>query len=219
MKHVQQGRAGITRVEMFLVVSAASMLMFFFVMVPCGLGNSHKRARRIGCVSNLKYVALSMRLFANDHGENFPWAVSTNQGGSREFTNSSLVFMHFTAASNELVTPKVLLCPVDSRRERATEFDKFSNSNLSYFVSLDSKPGPSNGPSSVLLAGDRNVTGGRANGSLRLCSSNSAIGFTKEMHESAGNIALSDGSAQQVTANGLARQFPNPPQIIRLAIP
>jgi hypothetical protein len=210
---------GITRVEMLMVMSAMAVLLFlFFVLVPCGSRSVHKRSVRILCLSNLKQVGLAMQLFAESHQGNFPWVVQTNEGGSSEFTNSPFTFKHFATASNELISPKVLACPADRDKERVADFGSFNNANLSYFVSLDSKP-TSNGAPTLVLAGDRNITGGTPIGSLRLYSSNSAIGFTKAMHSEAGNVVLSDGSVRQVTSHGLAQQLQIQPSSIRLAIP
>jgi competence protein ComGC len=208
---------GITRIEMFAVISVVGVLLFFFVMAPCALGNTQKRAARTLCASNLKQVGLAMQLFAESHHGNFPWAVSTNEGGSLEFTNSALVYKHFAAASNHLNNPRILACLSDRDRERSLDFLKFSNANLSYFVSLDAARG-SNGAPQSLLAGDRNITGGIAVGPVRLYMPNSEIGFTKDIHKKVGNILLLDGSVQQATSEGTAKPRVGP-SAIRLAIP
>ena len=151
-------------------------------------------------------------------------AVSTNKHGTAEWAEGGNAFRHFQAMSNELVSPKILICPRDSKRQRASDFlnttnaSSFqSNSNLSYFVSFDAdetKP-------ERLLSGDRNITGGVfTNGFLRLLKTNSPAGWTKELHEGSGNIGLSDGSVSQTTAPQLQQQLrTNTLQTIRLAIP
>ena len=191
---------GLTRINVSFVVGAISLLLFFFLVVPCtlvGLGNSYQRSRRISCTSNLKQVGLAMRLFANDHDGKFPWMISTNLGGSLEFTNSSPVFRHFLAASNELVTPKVLVCGSDSDRERVGDFAQFSNRNLSYFISLDAVLGETN-PAPVILSGDRNILGGATNRSgLRVVRRTDKLAWSKKIHERAGNLGLADGSVLQ----------------------
>ena len=214
---------GLSRVELFCVVVATSLLLFFFLVLPCtgiALGNSFRRSRRIVCASNLKQVSLGMRLFANDHGDKFPWMVSTNLGGSLEFTNSPLVFQHFLAASNELVTPKILLCQVDSTRIIGSDFAQCSNSNLSYFISLDAIPN-ANGSNSSILSGDRNILGGTAiNGSLRVVRPSDKLSWSKEIHRKAGNVALADGSVLQVDDSGLNKTGAAMTNAaIRLAIP
>ena len=217
----RKSSGGLTRLEVFCCLAAVSVLVFFFVMIPCGLSNSMRRATRIfSCASNLKQAGLSMRLFANDHDGNFPWMISTNLGGSQEFTNSSEVFRHFLAASNELVTPRVLQCAVDSARLRVGDFAQFSNSNLSYFVSLDAAPSASGSDPSI-LSGDRNIVGGTASGSaLRVVRKSDRLAWSKEIHGRAGNLGRADGSVLQADDSGLNRAVAAMTNTtIRLAIP
>lgn len=158
MKTRTHSRSGLTVVEALIVVV---MLVFLAAVLLPALNRPHSH-RRIPCMSNLKQITLSFRLFSNDHGDNLPFAVPVAEGGTMEFTNSPNVFLHFQALSNELVTPKVLVCSTDTNRQRASDFllsgtsSSFnSNTNLSYFVALDgdeSKP-------ERLLSGDRNITG------------------------------------------------------------
>ena len=56
----------------------------------------------------------------------------------------------------------------------------------------------------LLLIGDRNITKGLApvNG-LLVISPARAAGWTREMHDRQGNIALTDGSVQQFTSSRL----------------
>ena len=73
---------GLSRVELFCVVVATSLLLFFFLVIPCtgtALNNSLRRSKRIMCASNLKQISLGMRLFAHDHGDKFPWMISTKR--------------------------------------------------------------------------------------------------------------------------------------------
>lgn len=223
MKTIAQRKSGFTLIEILIVV--ATILLIVFVMLPMLTRTSHRGHRHgISCTSNLKQIGLSFRLFSNDHDDAFPFAVPSASGGTLEFTNSPQVFLHFEAMSNELVTPKVLRCPKDSKKQRASDFlhttnaTSFqSNSNLSYFVSFDADEGKPE----RLLSGDRNVTGGIfTNGFLRLLKTNSPAGWTTELHTNSGNIGLSDGSVLQTTAQQLQQQLrTNTLPTIRLAIP
>jgi competence protein ComGC len=223
MKTIPQREGGFTLVEILIVV--ATILLIVFVVLPILTRSSHRGHRHgMSCYNNLRQIGLGFRMYSNDHDDLFPFAVPTASGGTREFTNSPQVFLHFQALSNELVMPRILVCPMDSKRQRASDFlhttnaSSFqSNSNLSYFVSFDadeSKP-------ERLLSGDRNITGGVfTNGFMRLLKINSPAGWTKELHEEGGNIGLSDGSVSQTTAPQLQKQLrTNTLQTIRLAIP
>ena len=214
---------GLSRVELFCVVVATSLLLFFFLVIPCtgtALNNSLRRSKRIMCASNLKQISLGMRLFAHDHGDKFPWMISTKLGGSLESANSSLAFRHFLAASNELVTPKILICRADSSRTITSDFAQLSNSNLSYFVSIDTSPDATNSAPSI-LSGDRNILGGTPiNDSLRVVRKSDKLSWSKEIHREAGNVALADGSVLQVDDSGLNRTVATMTNAaIRLAIP
>ena len=208
-------RRGLSLVEVAFVL--ATVLLVGAAFLP-RMTRCKAPSQRVACTSSLKQIGLSHRLYANDHGDQFPFAVSNEFGGTLSFTNSRQVSRHFEALSNELVTPKVLVCSTDRGRVRAADFQTpLSNSNISYFVGLDAKETQ---PQSV-LSGDRNVTGGRlTNGFLRLVSSKDKMGWTRELHDTAGNIGLGDGSAMQVTPASLTKQMENQPlPVIRLAIP
>jgi prepilin-type processing-associated H-X9-DG protein len=111
--------------------------------------------------------------------------------------------------SNELSTPKVLLCPTEvyQTRSLATNFTWFNNSNLSFFVDVDA----SNDLNPwMILSGDHNITNSTSvkNGLLEL-TTNQLAGWTSEMHNKVGNLALADGSVQQVSITGLRSAIEN----------
>jgi|ERR1017187_1111261 prepilin-type N-terminal cleavage/methylation domain-containing protein len=133
----------------------------------------------------------------------------------------------FCVLSNELTELKIMCCPSDLGYSAATNWASFGNSNLSYFVcgNSDEKfPG-------MILMGDRNignVLGGTTgdmtkNGALPADSMNmvgngystaAATGAktkilpwawtANNIHQSAGNLAIVDGSVQQSSLRDLA---------------
>src|SRR5580765_356934 len=110
--------------------------------------------RRVICLTNLKQIELGFDLFAGDHHQKFPMQVSTTEGGSREYLASEDLFKHFTAVSEQLVTPRMLTCPVDPLKQRVTDFSRLRNQNISYFLGFDSVRGDPNS----FLSGDRTLT-------------------------------------------------------------
>jgi len=145
-------------------------------------------------------------MWSNDHDEKFPWQVSTNQGGTMEYANSTEVFRHYLAMSNELTSPKVLACPMDTQRTRATAWDQLTNDarQISYFVGLDADETK---PQSI-LSGDRNLTtNGRPGKGAVTISGATAIGWTARIQTNAGNVAFGDGSAGGLLATSLQAQF------------
>jgi hypothetical protein len=200
-QHEDSRRCGFSLIEVLAVVVTVLLLL---AVLPAILGRSRKPRHGITCVTNLKQVALASRMWSNDHGDRFPWQVSTNEGGTMEFVASPEVFRHFEAMSNEMVTPRILICPRDPERLRATRFaPSLANSNLSYFVGLDANE---TRPQSI-LTGDRNIMGGVTNGALLSFRTNDVPQWAPSIHTNQGNLALGDGSVQQLTDQLLARQF------------
>jgi hypothetical protein len=221
MKLHQTQHRGLTLIEVLVIVATLGVLVVF-LLPAFQRGTTHHSFPAGRCLNNLKQVALALRIFSSDHDGKFPWQVSTNPPfmqtpGSHEYAGSSEVFRHFLAASNELVTPKVLVCPTDPDRFKATNFGAFNNQNVSYFVALDADESEPN----RLLSGDRNITGGiLSNSFLRILRTNSAVGWTPALHTNVGNVALSDGSAMRTTSTTLQQQLSKQTlPVIRLAIP
>jgi prepilin-type N-terminal cleavage/methylation domain-containing protein len=203
-----------TLLELMVVIALLAILV---ALMPCSASSSKTRAQRINCVNNLKQVGLSFRLWAGDNGDKYPMAVSTNVGGTMELVAAGAIYPHFTAMSNELGTPKIIRCPSDDRNS-ATNFTSLSDSNISYFVCLNAtnELNPD-----MWLAGDRNLTNGSAlvQGAL-MVPTNSPAGWTEKLHKLQGNLALADGSVQQLTSQRLREllrsQTDSP---LRLAMP
>jgi hypothetical protein len=154
----------------------------------------------------LKAVGLAFRMWSNDHGEKFPWAVSITNGGTMEFAAAPEAFRHYLAISNELVSPKILKCEKDETRTKATSWDQLTNDarHISYFVGLDADETK---PQSI-LSGDRNITtnGVRAVGAVSITMSMS-VGWSRELHGAYCNLALGDGSAHQWSSAATRNPF------------
>lgn len=195
---------GFTAVDFLAVFGAVAFL--FVVLLPALTPRRRGCHMTMNCVSNLKQVGLAMRMWGNDHQDKFPFAVSTNEGGTLELIGTE-VFAHFLAISNELSSPKVLFCREDTNRTRAVSWDQFTNdTHLSYFVGLDADE---TRPQSI-LRGDRNLTtnGRPAIGHITL-TPGMRLGWSPALHRTHGNIALGDGSAQQLNPAGLNRALTN----------
>jgi len=59
-----------------------------------------------------------------------------------ELVEIGIVYLHFQVMSDELNTPKLLICPQHARRNFATNFAGLKNGHISYFVGLDARTCP-----------------------------------------------------------------------------
>jgi hypothetical protein len=175
-------------------------------------GGAPGKARRIACVSNLKQVGLAARMWANDHNDIFPSQLS--EPIRADDTNRLVRFA--LGFSNELSTPKVLVCPADKERQRISDWPELTTSNISYFLALGASF-----TNVGVLAGDRNISGGALlNPHCRVFLARAPAGWTEKVHNLAGNLLLTDGSVQQVTSNGLWKELGlKSNRVVRLALP
>jgi competence protein ComGC len=203
MKLDKQGRgSAFTVVELLIVVAC---LLFLALWLYPNLRPPYHRAKRINCTNNLKQIGLAFRTWALDHDDHYPGQVSITNGGTMELVQNGTAAIHFEVLSNELSTPKVLICPADSNRTSAASFSHLKNVNLSFFYCADADVNSPDG----FLSGDDNLTlnGTALQRGLRAISTNDVLGWTDARHRVQGNIGLADGSVQQFSASRLVEAF------------
>ena len=129
-------------------------------------------------------------------------AVSTTNGGAMELAMSGNGAIAFQVMSNELSNPKILFCPADDDRSPATNFTTgFTTQHISYFVNLSAtEQNPQ-----MLLFGDDNFesNGIPIKSGLLPFSTNATITWSPTRHVRNGNVAITDGSVQQLSTAGL----------------
>ena len=200
---------GFTLVELLVVIAIIALLAA--LLLPA-LARAKEHARRIKCVSNLKQVALGIKLFAQERDGFYPWHMDPSEGGTYG-PNAGIAWRNFLAASNDLDTPKILVCPSDSGTKNTVLDWKAGpdglahpanqNNAVSYFIALDGYE-PLH---PTMIVGDRNILGGEAGhcssvadmpgvDATLLRAANTSIRWGSGTHGRLGVFALSDGSAQ-----------------------
>jgi type II secretory pathway pseudopilin PulG len=219
MKKLSTRRAvsAFTLIELLVIVSALALIAA--LLIP-GLVRARRQAPAKNCSNNLKRVGLAFRTWSVDSSDDNPMHLPTKYGGTKELIATGQVFVHFRVMSNELSTPKVLVCPQDKAKTAATNFASgFSDTNVSYFVGTDAKETDPQ----MFLSGDRNLAfQGQPikPGLFVLTTNNPPLTWTKAIHHSCGNIGFADGTVQFFDSKRLAAAAQNQGQPTNLlAIP
>ena len=201
-------RCGFTFLDTMMIIAALSAMAA--VILP-RLTRSRGCSLRFNCTSNLKQIGSAYRQWSINSGDKYPTAVSTADGGAKEWIEAGAVYTSYLVLSNELNTPKILICPEDRTpmRVQATTFTwptaspspnsiPFTNNdNVSYFVGLDADEIE---PQRILV-GDDNflVSGVKPKPGKLLLWTNTPVAWTKDRHVKQGNIGRADGSVMGVS--------------------
>lgn len=204
-----------TLLELFIVISVIAVLAM--LLLPAMVRPHGCKCVKINCTNNLKQAALAFRMWSDDNGA-YPMLYKSPDFDGPAFALQQKTYVYFQAMSNELNTPKIVVCPGDKDRTPGTNFSSdFGNSRVSYFVGRDaSEMNPH-----MFLAGDRYLDNGLpiTNGLMDLRTNQTVI-WTKNYHDSQGNVALADGSVQGLTSQGLQQALMNTgTNLTRLALP
>jgi prepilin-type N-terminal cleavage/methylation domain-containing protein len=197
-----------TLVELLVVIAIIAGLAA--LILPQLAGGS--RSPTFACMSNLKQNDIGFIMWAGDHNQQFPWQVSATNGGTMELVSGGHVFPHFQALSNYVNSLSVFVCPTDKVKKIAAGYAELSDTNISYFINLDATTNTVT--SLTILAGDRHL---QANGQpvkpgLFLFTTNSAIGWTRELHSNnrtapVGVLVFTDGHAEAAVTKSLPAIF------------
>jgi prepilin-type processing-associated H-X9-DG protein len=251
MNNLRNFKTGaLTLIELLVIIAIFAILSA--LLLPA-LAKAKQKDVRLNCVSNLKQVALAYRIWEGNNGGKFPQAYAGNtqyptvnssstppgvtQGSAWPTSGADqalgTAFTVYYTMSNELSTPKVIVCPTDDRSARTNFTTDFAaNPNVkdlgtSYFVGRDANETYPR----MFLAGDRNISPDTTmtfgttppndpygyspdtvnTGYIVALGTNVGavplrgpnFGWTAKMHQGAGNVALCDGSVQQWSNSGL----------------
>lgn len=244
MKRSTKTILGFTVVELLAVLATLGLLA---AMLLPALARTKASVKRISCSDNLKQIGLGFQSFAASHGDLFPMHVSVANGGYADFLGTRVVsttqaatrgvFGFYMVMSNELASPKLLICPAENEiRSAATTFSGVvpagstnaipltNDLNTSYFVGVDAVPTTPQ----MLLSGDHNlgsdgnlvplrgfvtpVTTYSPDFKVALGTNfavNAGVGWLNTMHLKQGNALMGDGSVQQFNRTHLQQTLQN----------
>lgn len=209
--------AGFTRIDLAAATVAVALLCSLAVPL---LGTTRSDSERAGCMNNLRRIGTAVRLWAGNHEDRVPWLTPLAEGGSLLPSPKALnAYEEWATLTNELVTPRRLVCPADVDAKIADEWfgpkgfltnPNYGPNALSYLVGLHALPDRPR----ALISADLNVSGSTwpaacgvvgANNAraLRLTPVDPNISWTSRVHAQIGHLLLNDGSVLLTDSSSL----------------
>ena len=215
MRTISKARRAFTLIELLVVIAIIGILM---AMLLPALATAKAKAKRIACVSNMRQAGVGIILWAHDYEGHYPWIVALADGGTYTLPQA---WQHFATLSNELGSPKILHCPSDKEKKIAdsfgsspTSFTTMKDDALSYAIGTEA----TEGNTTMHIVTDRNISGsfpkncsvaGITGTVTTLNPFLGPTGWTTDVHNNEGNMALADGSVQLFTQFQLLTHLSN----------
>jgi hypothetical protein len=201
------------------VLVSIVVIALLAAMVMTARPRKHDWRRYTQCANNLKMVGLAFRIWEGDNNDKYPMEISMTNGGTSELMDGPDAWRAFQIMSNELSTPKILICPQDAVRVlAATNFGDDLKNKISYFIGMDASDAGTN----TFLSGDDNflLDGLPAKSGMAALTSNTATAWDTSRHVSVeshgwfsktkkgwGYVCLGDGSVYSLSKSELTNHL------------
>ena len=189
-----------TLVEILVVVAMIVMLWVMIMPEP----RAKPRSLSTACINNQKQIELGFATWAGDNENRFPWQVSTNEEGTKEFISDNQAVSQFQSLSHYLKDPQIFFCPSEKTRIAAIDNIPMNDSNISYFVNVDAAL---TSGANTIMTGDRHLqaNGNQVNPGTFVYTNGMAMGWTRELHYTSANgpvgaMSFTDGHVERVVA-------------------
>ena len=126
-----QRRLGFTLIELLVVIAIIAILAS--LILPA-LTQAKIRTQLVHSASNLKQVALGFIVWVTESEKGgLPWRTDVPDGGTRNHPSGlqNNAWFQYSWISNELLNPKVLVCPADREAKPA---DDWTGNNIGGFL-------------------------------------------------------------------------------------
>jgi competence protein ComGC len=208
--------SGFTLIELLVIIFVIAVLAAMLLPATTHGG----KARIPWCMNNQKQIDLGFQVFAGDNNGKFPMQLSVTNGGTMELVRNGNVFPHIQRISKvyDGHYMGILICPSDTERHAATNFETMNDLNISYFLNADAS---TNNPSASILTGDRNLEAVNwpVKSGLFVLTTNVYMRWTDDLHTRRGCLSFADGHVQRIDTNLNSIIWSQPLATNRLCVP